>query len=203
MCSSDLFHLSRRTIRTVKQNLFWAFFYNVIFIPLAAGLLYPAFALTLNPMFAALAMSLSSVFVVLNALRLRSFRRDQASLNYVKTSSESQPIQMTTVRFDRVPRAIPPNGQETEPNIPVNNQTNKQIEEVKKMKKIIYVEGMTCINCQRHVEKALNSVTGVQAKVDWTKGEALAEFEANVSEEAVKLAVEDAGYSVSRIEAGE
>ena len=197
------FHLSRRTIRTVKQNLFWAFFYNVIFIPLAAGLLYPAFALTLNPMFAALAMSLSSVFVVLNALRLRSFRRDQASLNYVKTSSESQPIQMTTVRFDRVPRAIPPNGQETEPNIPVNNQTNKQIEEVKKMKKIIYVEGMTCINCQRHVEKALNSVAGVQAKVDWTKGEALAEFEANVSEEAVKLAVEDAGYSVSRIEAGE
>lgn len=71
------------------------------------------------------------------------------------------------------------------------------------MKKIIYVEGMTCINCQRHVEKALNSVAGVQAKVDWTKGEALAEFEANVSEEAVKLAVEDAGYSVSRIEAGE
>lgn len=76
--------MSSKTIKIIKENLFWAFFYNIILIPVAAGILYPRYGITLNPMFAALAMSISSVFVCLNSLRLRNFKAEEESKEEVK-----------------------------------------------------------------------------------------------------------------------
>ena len=83
-------NLSRKTIKIIKENLFWAFFYNIILIPLAAGILYPKFGLKLNPMFASLAMSLSSVFVCLNSLRLRNFVYANSNEEYNNNISNSK-----------------------------------------------------------------------------------------------------------------
>lgn len=157
--------LSRATIRNIKENLFWAFFYNTIGIPLAAGVFYGILGWKLNPMFAAAAMSLSSVFVVTNALRLRFFRPKRAS----------------------VPKAVFPEK-------PVQNSNSKNGKGQAAMKKIIVIDGMMCDHCKAHVEKALNSIEGVSAKVDLAKKTAEVTLTADVNDMTLKNAISDAGY---------
>ena len=151
--------LSHAVLKNIKENLFWAFFYNVIGIPVAAGVFYYAFGWLLDPMFGAAAMSLSSVFVVSNALRLKWFQPHQ---------------------------------------IKVQHNEEKKVEE-KKMKKM-NIEGMMCINCQRHVDKALNAIEGVQARVDLENHCAYIELSKEVSDDVLKQAVEEAGYTVKGFE---
>ena len=162
--------LSRAVIRNIKQNLFWAFFYNSIGIPLAAGALFPFFALKLNPMFAAAAMSFSSVFVVSNALRLKWF----------------------TPHFRSVPAAPQPE-QASHP-IPTTGK------EVITMNKTIHINGMMCAHCVAHVEKALNAIDGVTAKADLDQKLASVTLSKDVSDETLRQAVVDAGYEVTAIE---
>ena len=140
--------LSRAAIRNIKQNLFWALFYNAAGIPLAAGLFYKAFGWSLNPMFAAAAMALSSVCVVLNSLRLARFN-------------------------------------------PVKNKE-------KVMTKHITVEGMACGHCSARVKAALEAL-GAKAEVDLKSKTAVLEAKENISDDAIKAAVEKAGYKVTQI----
>ena len=155
--------LSRAVIRNIRQNLFWAFFYNTIGIPLAAGVFYSLLGWKLNPMFGAAAMSLSSVCVVSNALRLKLFKpRHTAVLN---TNSNIQ------------------------------EKINKKVE-VSAMKKTMVIEGMSCGHCSARVEKALNALDGVSAKVDLEAKTAAIETEGRVSDEQLRAAVTDAGYDV-------
>ena len=151
--------LSRATIRNVKQNLFWAFFYNIICIPVAAGVLYPLFHLQLSPMFAAAAMSLSSVCVVGNALRLRFFK---PSVQPVCTC-KSEPEQKGEII----------------------------------MEKKVIIEGMMCMHCRAHAEKALNAIPGATATVDLESKTAI--VTGDVSDDAIRAAIEEAGYQVVSI----
>lgn len=144
--------LSRAVLRNVKQNLFWAFFYNVLGIPLAAGALYLPFGWKLSPMFAAAAMSLSSVCVVTNALRLRFFK----------------------------PARVP----------------EKRKKGGRNMQKTLIIEGMVCSHCAGRVERALNALPGVRAHVDLSQKAAVIESAGPWDEEALKKAVQDAGYEV-------
>ncbi|MDX9939540.1 MAG: heavy metal translocating P-type ATPase [Sphaerochaetaceae bacterium] len=157
--------LSKATLRNIKQNLFWALFYNVLGIPLAAGLLFPFFGMRLNPMFAAAAMSLSSLFVVSNALRLKRFA----------PHTDTTPIQEKA-----------PGGQEGE----------------EPMKKTMHIEGMTCMHCAGRVEKALNALPGVSAKVDLQGKKAEITLVAPFDDETLGKAVVDAGYEVTGISEG-
>ena len=151
--------LSKKVIRNIKENLFWAFIYNVIGIPLAAGVWYPLFHIQLSPMFAAAAMSLSSVCVVTNALRLRLFRAEgQSAQNTEPTQKGSNPMNKTMV-----------------------------------------INGMMCAHCQAHVEKALNAIDGVEAKVDLAAKTATLTLSRDVSDEVLRQAVTDAGYEVVEI----
>jgi Cu+-exporting ATPase len=153
--------LSRATIRNVKQNLFWAFFYNIICIPLAAGLFYPIFHLQLSPMLSAAAMSLSSVCVVTNALRLRFF---QPSTPSVRPDGPAVP----NTKGEKTP-----------------------------MEKKVLIEGMMCQHCRSHVDQALNALPGVSATVDLDSKTAL--VTGDVSDDAIRAAITDAGYQVVSI----
>ena len=166
----DAAALSRATLRNIRQNLFWAFFYNSIGIPVAAGVLYPALGITLNPMIAAAAMSLSSVCVVSNALRLRGWKG-------------SAPVR----------RGETPANTQSEPAAPAAQHN----EEEPTMKKTLSIEGMMCAHCAAHVEKALNALPGVTAAVDLAGSSAL--VTGDVSDETLKKAVADAGYTVTDI----
>ena len=166
----DAAALSRATLRNIRQNLFWAFFYNSIGIPVAAGVLYPALGITLNPMIAAAAMSLSSVCVVSNALRLRGWKG-------------SAPVR----------RGETPANTQSEPAAPAVQHN----EEEPTMKKTLSIEGMMCAHCAAHVEKALNALPGVTAAVDLAGSSAV--VTGDVSDEALKKAVADAGYTVTDI----
>ena len=137
--------LSRATIRNIKQNLFWAFFYNSIGIPLAAGVFYQALGGQLNPMFGAAAMSLSSVCVVSNALRLRLIK------SKFKSKTTDEPVGVQAVA-EVEEAAVSPVEKET------NNQGGNQ-----EMKKTMIIEGMMCHHCTGRVEKALAAVDGVSA----------------------------------------
>lgn len=152
--------LSRATIRNIKQNLFWAFFYNSIGIPLAAGVFYYLLGWKLNPMFGAAAMSMSSVCVVSNALRLRFFKP--------KHVNSDQPINQ---------------------NINSNDEGESET-----MKKVISINGMSCEHCQARVEKALNAIDGVEAKVSLKKNIAVVDLKKDVDDQILKNAVNEAGY---------
>ncbi len=157
--------LSRATLRNVKQNLFWAFFYNIICIPLAAGLFYPIFHLQLSPMFASAAMSLSSVCVVSNALRLRLFK----------------------------PSIQSPAPCECESDGPAVPDMKGEIT----MEKKVVIEGMMCMHCRAHAEKALNAIPSATATVDLESKTAV--VTGDVSDEAIRAAIAEAGYQVVSI----
>ena len=173
--------LSKAVIRNIKENLFWAFFYNSIGIPLAAGVLYPLFQIKLNPMFGAAAMSLSSVCVVSNALRLRWVKLHDAK----KTQSEPyQDVAACTIADINQHNALDNNIKST------NNDKGEST-----MTTTISIEGMMCAHCQAHVEKALKEVAGVtEVTVSLENKNAVVTGDASV--EALKQAVVDAGYEV-------
>ena len=170
--------LSRATLRNIHENLFWAFIYNVIGIPLAAGVFIPL-GLTLNPMFGAAAMSLSSFCVVTNALRLnlfdlRSTRRDHAG--------KHQPVNLP---------ADPAAPAETIKPNETKGETNMTV--------VLKIEGMMCAHCQAHVSKALNDLEGVSAAVDLENGTATVTCPDGTDVETLKKAVTGAGYTVTGV----
>ena len=176
--------LSKAVIRNIKENLFWAFFYNSIGIPLAAGVLYPLFQIKLNPMFGAAAMSLSSVCVVSNALRLRWVKLHDTK----KTQSEPhQDVAASTIADINQHNALDNNIKST------NNDKGEST-----MTTTLAIEGMMCAHCQAHVEKALKEVAGVtEVTVSLENKNAVVTGDASV--EALKQAVVDAGYEVTDV----
>ena len=171
--------LSRAVVRNIHMNLFWAFFYNVLGIPLAAGVLYPAFQLRLSPMIGSAAMSLSSVCVVTNALRLRFFKRKGAPL-----SEKSAPA-LDASHTDNQTAPVAEIPQE-----PENEKGSSE------MKKVLTVEGMMCAHCQAHVQKALAGVEGVtEAVVDLESKKATVTLAQDVADQVLLDAVTEAGYT--------
>ena len=187
--------LSRAVIRNIKENLFWAFFYNCIGIPLAAGVLYPAFQIRLNPMFGAAAMSLSSIFVVGNALRLRGFKNGFTPLKKGTPKASHKEIEIThaTAEGEQCILKAP-----TEQN---NRQDVKQEKErTNTMTKVISIEGMMCNHCTGTVQKALEAVEGVKAvTMSLEQKNAAVELASDVADEVLTKAVVDAGYEVKGI----
>ena len=173
--------LSRAVVRNIHMNLFWAFFYNVLGIPLAAGVLYPAFQLRLSPMIGSAAMSLSSVCVVTNALRLRFFKRKGTPL--AEKSAPALEASHTDTDNQTAPVA----------EIPQEPENEKGSSE---MKKVLIVEGMMCAHCQAHVQKALAGVEGVtEAVVDLESKKATVTLAQDVADQVLLDAVTEAGYT--------
>lgn len=166
--------LSRAVVRNIRMNLFWAFFYNVLGIPVAAGALYPAFKLLLSPMIGSAAMSLSSLCVVTNALRLRLFKDEGTE------KSEQLPCE------GRCPIAEEKDG----------NSFSEKTKGEKNMKKTLTVEGMMCAHCEAHVKKALAAVEGVaEVAVDLQSKKATVTLTKDVSDKSLMDAVAEAGYT--------
>ena len=156
--------LSKAVILNIKQNLFWAFFYNIIGIPLAAGVFYGALGWKLNPMFAAAAMSVSSVTVVLNALRLLRFKPT------ISVNSNEKLLNISQIKS-------------------INSNTIM-------IEKTLQIKGMSCPHCSDRVEKVLNAIDGVEAKVDLESNTAKIKLSQEVSDETIKIAVDSIGYEV-------
>ena len=176
--------LSRATLRNIHENLFWAFIYNIIGIPLAAGVFIP-FGLTLNPMFGAAAMSLSSFCVVSNALRLNLF-------------------DLHSTKHDRKPKSAALPAAPVQPAAAENTAEPVSAPVVKEdnaMKKTLHVEGMMCCHCEARVKKALEALPAVdEAVVSHETGTAIVTLNAEVSDADLKKAVEDQDYKVTGIE---
>ena len=169
--------LSRASLSNIRENLFWAFFYNALCIPLAAGCYIGLFGWALNPMIGAAAMSLSSACVVSNALRLNFYPMDSPK------------------RVRKTAKALPANAIE-----PLLKEINTKLEE-KNMTKTIRIEGMMCPHCEAHTKKALEAIDGVKsAEANHTDGKAVVTLLRDVNPEILKAAVEDAGYTVLGIE---
>ncbi|MDU3688139.1 MAG: heavy metal translocating P-type ATPase [Anaerococcus hydrogenalis] len=164
--------LSKATIKTIKENLFWAFFYNVIGIPLAAGLLYPIFEIKLSPMFGAFAMSLSSVFVCLNSLRLRNFKANFENDKKIKEIIEN------------------------------DKKKIKKENKMKELNKIIVkVNNMSCNHCKNRVEETLKSIAGIEnAEVNLDEKLANVEYFGSIDEKEIEEKINDAGYEFVGIE---
>lgn len=173
--------LSNEVVKKIKENLFWALFYNALCIPVAAGVFFAAFGLRLNPMIGALAMSFSSVFVLSNSLRLRLFTPKFKKGKAIPQITKSQPKQ---------------------------NETKAQTDETKDnsytkedivMEKTIDIEGMSCAHCVKHVTEALNAIDGVKAEVSLENKNAKVSLQKEVSDDVLKEAVVKAGYEVKGI----
>ena len=176
--------LSRATLRNIHENLFWAFIYNIIGIPLAAGVFIP-FGLTLNPMFGAAAMSLSSFCVVSNALRLNLFDLHSAKHDRKPKSAAlpAAPVQPAAAENTAEPVSAP------------------VVKEDNAMKKTLHIEGMMCCHCEARVKKALEALPAVdEAVVSHEAGTAIVTLNAEVSDADLKKAVEDQDYKVTGIE---
>lgn len=187
--------LSRAVIRNIKENLFWAFFYNCIGIPLAAGVLYPAFQIRLNPMFGAAAMSLSSIFVVGNALRLRGFKSGFTPLKKEAPEVTRKEIEITHAAAE---------GEQCILKTPAEQNNRQDVKQEKErtntMTKVISIEGMMCNHCTGTVQKALEAVEGVKAvTMSLEQKNATVELASDVSDEVLTKAVVDAGYEVKGI----
>ena len=166
--------LSGEVVKKIKENLFWALFYNALCIPVAAGVFFVAFGLKLNPMIGALAMSFSSVFVLTNSLRLRLFN---PKFKVEKEKVESyRDIETVTVQTDE-----------------------EMIKQEVIMEKTIDIEGMMCMHCVKHVTEALDGIDGVKAEVSLENKNAKVSLTKDVSEDELKAAVEKAGYTVTAI----
>ena len=175
--------LSRATLRNIHENLFWAFIYNIIGIPLAAGLFIP-FGLTLNPMFGAAAMSLSSFCVVSNALRLNLFDLHSTKHDHKKASPAAVSAQ---------PAA--------ENNTPSGTEAPDGKMEDDPMKKTLNIEGMMCCHCEARVKKALEAIPGVsEAVASHTDGTAVVTLTEDVADDVLKNAVEAQDYKVTGIQ---
>ena len=171
--------LSRATLRNIHENLFWAFIYNIIGIPLAAGVFIP-FGLTLNPMFGAAAMSLSSFCVVSNALRLNLFDLHSTKRDHAPKNASSLPAALTQ------PAAV---------------ENKESTKEDNSMKKTLNVEGMMCGHCEARVKKALEALPEVdEAVVSHEAGTAIVTLNAEVADDVLKKAVEDQDYKVTGIQ---
>ncbi len=167
--------LSRAALRNIHENLFWAFIYNVIGIPLAAGVWIPLFGWKLNPMFGAAAMSLSSFCVVTNALRLNLFKLHNAGRDHKRKNAIAVDI--------------------------ISDSSNNKKEEDNQMTKTIYIEGMMCGHCEAHVKKALEAIDGVaEAQASHEKGTAVVTLTADVADEVLTKAVEEQDYKVVSVE---
>lgn len=165
--------LSRSVMRNIKENLFWAFFYNVLGIPLAAGALYSSFGLLLSPMIGSAAMSLSSVCVVSNALRLRFFKSkyEKNEVNIKETKINEYKVEKCGINVEK--------GE-------------------KEMERVIFIEGMMCAHCQSHVKNALEAVSGVESvNVELDNKRAIVKCGVEVEKEVLCDAVKDAGYTVT------
>lgn len=180
--------LSRAVIRNIKENLFWAFFYNVIGIPLAAGIWYPVFGIRLNPMFGAAAMSLSSLFVVGNALRLRSFKAWRQGEDIEQKDTEQKDTAGCGTDLETLKQ-----------NASADMPADKEKEEIK-MKKTMIIEGMMCAHCTGRVQKALEEIGGVESVVmSLEEKSAEVMLTEEVSDDVLKAAVTEAGYEVVEI----
>ena len=189
--------LSRAVIRNIKENLFWAFFYNCIGIPLAAGVLYPAFQIRLNPMFGAAAMSLSSIFVVGNALRLRGFKSGFTPLKKEAPEVTRKEIEITHAAAE---------GEQCILKTPAEQNNRQDVKQEKErtntMTKVISIEGMMCNHCTGTVQKALEAVEGVKAvTMSLEQKNATVELASDVADEVLIRAVTDAGYEVKGVTA--
>ena len=206
--------LSRATLRNIHENLFWAFFYNVVGIPLAAGLWYPIFGWKLNPMFGAAAMSLSSFCVVTNALRLNLFKMHDASKDHPMRKKAEKAANKGGEKAENAgavrmgagdTRSIgqTANGNETvskEMQKSENQKNNINMEGIT-MTKTMNIEGMMCGHCEARVKKALEALAGVEsAEVSHEKGTAVVSMSADVADDTLKEAVEAQDYKVDSIQ---
>lgn len=191
--------LSRQVLKNIHENLFWAFFYNCIGIPLAAGILVPVLGLSLNPMFAAAAMSLSSFCVVTNALRLNLFAVQSAKRDRRKAAAPMPELlhditesEVHTQRMSDIECAECTEPIKEKATIKETNQ-----KEEKKMVKTLKIEGMMCAHCQAHVQKALEGVEGVtQVEVSLEENEAVLTADEAVQDQMLIDAVTESGYKV-------
>ena len=166
--------LSKAVLRNIKENLFWALIYNVICIPLAAGVLYPAFGIKLSPMVGAAAMSLSSVCVVLNALRLNFFQPDHAA-----------------------PAAVKNHATEADAAVATEGSTSEKEKEAETMEKTLKIEGMMCAHCQKHVHDALAKMDGVtDVTVDLEGGKADVKATRDIPQDEFQKVIAEAGYEL-------